>query len=219
MKILALVLSISLVLFGCQYPCCNIENSHHLSYPTTEEVISETNITEIEENPFEVNILTPAIVKEEVKETTTVNVTPTRIETSGEVQGNFGTNEVIGVQAQMHDTIDPVDVGGTTAYILEVWNNGPKEAKNVKIVGIIPPEASFVSAKVDGLDYTVNAIVKNDRVIYDTIENLIPNNKITYEMKIHVEKVADIVGSFEIECSDFPRTVAKQEGTSVIKIK
>lgn len=122
----------------------------------------------------------------------------------------------VGLQIQHYDTTDPVEVGETTIYVIELLNQGWKEANNVEVVDTIPPETSFVTATVEGMS-NINFTVNGQKIQFDVIRALVPKEKVTFRVSVKAEKVGDLLNTIEVRSDEFVKSIVKQEGTKAFK--
>jgi uncharacterized repeat protein (TIGR01451 family) len=75
-------------------------------------------------------------------------VTPTAVATCVQAVTSNCATDVAGIPAillEVVDTDDPVEVGGTTTFIVTVTNQGSAADRNVKVIGKLPAGMEFVS--------------------------------------------------------------------------
>lgn len=121
-----------------------------------------------------------------------------------------------GLKINHLDTIDPVEVDSTTIYQIEITNQGNKDAREIKVVDIIPEESTFVNAQVKNMA-DVGHEVKGKTITFATIPKLSPGQKIVFEVEVEVIDVGDLVNTVEVSTLDFGKKITSQEGTKSFK--
>lgn len=125
----------------------------------------------------------------------------------------------IGLQLNQFDTTDPVEVGEKTTYVLEVSNQGFKDATNVRIVDMIPVEAAFVEANVEGTEVPITHKLEGNKVIFDPIDFLKPGSKVIFRITIKATQPGDLLNNVEVQTAEFGSPIIKGEGTKAFKAK
>ncbi|MCX7825919.1 MAG: DUF11 domain-containing protein [Verrucomicrobiae bacterium] len=113
-----------------------------------------------------------------------------------------------GLLLQMIDTVDPVEIGQTTEYVVTITNQGSAPDTNIKAVMEIPPEMELVS--VTG---ATPGHVEGRIITFDAYPQLNPKQAIQWTIKVKAVKAADARSTARYT-SDLIRTpVAKEEST------
>ncbi|NUM34356.1 MAG: DUF11 domain-containing protein [Candidatus Brocadiae bacterium] len=113
-----------------------------------------------------------------------------------------------------YDTEDPVEVGNTTTYIVDVVNEGFKEATGLQAVTEIPEGAEFVDAQ--GRDEEGNIIAfsaSGNKVTFEKYPSLMPNAKIVYKVTVKVKAAMNLLCITNITYNEFSKTIIVEEPT------
>lgn len=133
-----------------------------------------------------------------------------------EVKKSMFVDASAGLKINHLDTIDPVEVDSTTIYQIEITNQGNKDAREIKVVDIIPAESTFVNAQVKNMA-DVGHEVKGKTITFATIPKLSPGQKIVFEVEVEVIDVGDLINTVEVSTLDFGKKITSQEGTKSFK--
>ncbi len=85
------------------------------------------------------------------------------------------------------DSPDPIEVGGTTTYTIEVTNQGSADDKNIVIVCELPEQQDLVSA-----DGPTASTVTGKTVRFAPLPSLDPKAKVTYRVVVKATAVGDV---------------------------
>ncbi len=113
-----------------------------------------------------------------------------------------------------YDTEDPVEVGNTTTYIVDVINEGFKEATGLQAVTEIPEGTEFVDAQ--GRDEEGNIVAYNvsgNKVTFEKYPSLMPNAKIIYKVTVKVKSAMNLLCITNITYNEFTKTIIVEEPT------
>jgi uncharacterized repeat protein (TIGR01451 family) len=139
------------------------------------------------------------------------NLTIARAEIETKVGGT------IGLQVNHYDTTNPVEVGDKTTYVVEVSNQGQKDATNVQLVDTFPIEATLVDVPTpEGTDIPLTHKVEGNKIIFDPIDILKPGAKVIFRITVKPTKPGDLVNTATIQSSDFGQPITKQVGTKAV---
>lgn len=161
-------------------------------------------------------------------ETRTVTVEPTRagdFRDEAEVSCDEGilvrddATTIVKGYAAMHiskyDSNDPVAVGETTTYTIEVRNEGFKDATGVVLTNDIPELTEFVSAEAEDehgvkVDYTVDG----QKVTFNAVPLLASGEKIIYNVTVKATAKAQLLNRTSLRYDQFEKTIVVEEPTS-----
>jgi uncharacterized repeat protein (TIGR01451 family) len=121
--------------------------------------------------------------------------------------------EVLGVPSfglKVVDLKDPVEVGGTAAYRVDVANHGSLDGNQVEIRASIPPELQVVSAtgpanctwRRDGQD-----------LVFLPMDGLRPRQTFTYYIQTKAVSPGEAIVQIELKTASLKRPVVAQEST------
>lgn len=123
-------------------------------------------------------------------------------------------------QAAMHiskyDSDDPVAVGDTTTYTIEVRNEGFEDATGVILENEIPELTEFVSASAED-PYTKKAIAfktEGQKVIFEKIPLLSSGDKVIFNVTVRVTAKGQLLNRTSLRYDQFARTLIVEEPTS-----
>jgi uncharacterized repeat protein (TIGR01451 family) len=109
---------------------------------------------------------------------------------------------------EVTDSPDPVEIGSETTYTIAVTNQGSADATNVRIMGLLPPEATLVSSTgpTDG--------TRDGRVIrYAPIPVLPAGEKGVYTVTVQAVSAADARFAIQMEADQLTSPVNETEST------
>jgi uncharacterized repeat protein (TIGR01451 family) len=108
------------------------------------------------------------------------------------------------------DQTDPIEVGGTTTYVITVENQGSKTASNVRLVAEAPPGMKPVNG-----EGTMPAVVSGQQVIFQPIERLAPKAKTSFRVFVQGVSPGDQKLRVQMTSDDISAPVIKEESTRV----
>lgn len=114
-----------------------------------------------------------------------------------------------------YDSDDPVAVGETTTYVIEVRNEGFEDATGIILENEIPELTEFVSANAkhdNGNE--IAATADGQKVTFDTIPLLASSEKIIFSITVRVTAKAQLLNRTSLRYDQFSRTLIVEEGTS-----
>jgi len=113
-----------------------------------------------------------------------------------------------------YDTEDPVEVGGTTTYVIEVMNEGFQDVTGLVVVNEIPNSTEFVDGTGrDPEGNVVNCRVDGKNVIFEAIQKLAPAEKALYKVTVKVKAEAQLLNMTKIKYNEFSKTLIVEEPT------
>jgi uncharacterized repeat protein (TIGR01451 family) len=128
--------------------------------------------------------------------------------------GGEAATEFIGLPAarlEVIDSDDPIQVGDTTTYKIDVTNQGSEELTDVRIVATVPSEYRIVSTTGP-----VKATIDGLRVSFPKIEPLKPGQSATYTVRVKALKTGDARFRVELSARELGKTpVIEEEPTRI----
>jgi uncharacterized repeat protein (TIGR01451 family) len=114
------------------------------------------------------------------------------------------------------DTADPIRVGGTTTYIVQIENDRPAEDKNVVVMFFLPDGLDFVGLDNSGLTLPVQRSPNGRTVAVSPIRELRAGEKLR-AMRVNVRATAPGVQRFRVEVTSLrsPQPVTADHQTTV----
>jgi uncharacterized repeat protein (TIGR01451 family) len=111
---------------------------------------------------------------------------------------------------QVSDTVDPLEVGGTTVYEVRVLNQGSKAASNVRLAVMLPPEMKALAA-----EGPTHGAIEGDQVVFEGLARLMPKTDTTYRIRAKALRPGDLRARFQLLTDDMQTPVTKEESTRV----
>lgn len=122
---------------------------------------------------------------------------------------------VSGVAAILLETVDvddPIEVGGTETYVIDVTNQGNASDRNVVIKCTLPAEEEFVSAMgPDGTQFQVSG----KTVTFNPYPSLAPKARIQYRVVVRCNAVGDVRFATELTSDMLSSPVNETESTHI----
>jgi uncharacterized repeat protein (TIGR01451 family) len=119
--------------------------------------------------------------------------------------------EVAGIPAillEVVDTIDPVEVGKDTVFIVTATNQGSATDRNVKVVATLPASMTFVSGTGAS---AVSA--SGQTVTMSPVATLAPGAKAEWRITVRAAKAEDARSRWEMTSEQFKTPVTETEST------
>jgi uncharacterized repeat protein (TIGR01451 family) len=111
---------------------------------------------------------------------------------------------------QVVDTADPVEAGGDTTYEIHVANQGSKDATNVQISAILPPEMKPMAA-----EGPTRYSVSGQQVRFIEIPRLAPKADATFRLRVQCLAAGDLRVRVQMTSDESRTPITKEEGTQV----
>ncbi len=108
------------------------------------------------------------------------------------------------------DLEDPVEVGGTTTYLITVVNQGSAEGTNIKITCELPPEESLVSAQGP-----TPGTASGRTITFAPLPSLAPKAKATYRIAVKGEGTGDVRFGVTLKSDQMTSPVQETESTHI----
>jgi uncharacterized repeat protein (TIGR01451 family) len=127
---------------------------------------------------------------------------------------------VTGVAAmliQKYDTEDPVAVGETTTYVVEVRNQGFQPITMVEVANNIPRTTKFISARAtDQAGMPINFRLENndERVVFEPVPVIDSGEKAVFKITVQALQKGDLLNTVEAKCKEFQKTIMTDEPTT-----
>lgn len=125
---------------------------------------------------------------------------------------------VSGVSAllvQEYDTEDPVEVGKTTTYVIEVRNQGFHPVTNIDIVSSIPPCTQYVTANAkDTVGNSYSHQVKDETVVFEKVPLLDSGEKVIVKLTVRVLQKGEVWNTTTVKCNEFSKVIVGEEPTT-----
>lgn len=114
-----------------------------------------------------------------------------------------------------YDTEDPVAVGDTTTYVIEVRNEGFKDATGIVLKNEIPELTTFMQAKGTGPNGEVlEAKVEGQMVTFDALELLASGAKVVYNVTVRVKASGQLLNRSSLQYNEFGKILVVEEPTT-----
>ncbi len=142
------------------------------------------------------------------------NTASVRAYCADDVSANAETN-VTGVAAillELIDVDDPIEVGNTETYVIDVTNQGSIDDTNVIIMCTLPAEQEFVSADGSGAG-GVSHRVSGKVVTFDPLPRLGPKARATYRITVRATGVGDVRFAVQLDSDVLSSPVNENEST------
>ncbi len=111
---------------------------------------------------------------------------------------------------ELHDSQDPIEVGGETGYEIRVVNQGTKAATNVHVVVDVPPGLKIISA-----DGEVGHKIQDGRLIFDPVQQLAPKADTVFHIRAQGLQAGDQRVTVEVNTDDIEQPIRREESTRV----
>src|SRR5262249_30480304 len=121
--------------------------------------------------------------------------------------------EIAGLPAlrlQVVDTVDPLEVGGKTAYKITVTNQGTLAANQVQLRADVPPQMHIVQASGPVL-----GPVTGNRVSFPALESLPAGQTASYLIEAEASEKGDAVFRAELESAQLKEPLVAEESTTI----
>jgi len=110
------------------------------------------------------------------------------------------------------DVDDPIEIGGTETYVIEVTNQGTIPDTNVVIECTLPPEEDFVSAQgPNGTQFTSSG----KTVKFNAVPSIAPKDRITYKVVVRATGKGDVRFATKLTSDQLETSVNETESTHI----
>ncbi len=116
-----------------------------------------------------------------------------------------------------YDTEDPVAVGDTTTYVIEVRNEGFKRATGVILENEIPELSEYVTAQgVGPTGEILKPNIDGDKIVFDTLPVLESGDKVVYQVTVRITGAAEgkLLNRSSLRYNEFHRIIVVEEPTT-----
>ena len=121
--------------------------------------------------------------------------------------------DILGLPAfrlEVLDVVDPVPVGGTTTYKIDVTNQGSLPGDKVEIVATVPAQMRVRSARGPS-----TARVEGQRVMFPPVDGLQSRQTFSYSVEVEAIEPGDARFHVELRAATLQDPVIKEESTIV----
>ena len=126
--------------------------------------------------------------------------------------GTECSTDVVGVPAillEVVDTVDPVEVGGETTFVITATNQGSSNDTNVKVVATLPPAMQFVSGS------GATAVTTSGQfVTMSPVAVLAPGTKAEWRIIIKAKLAQDARSRWEMTSDQFKVPIIETESSN-----
>lgn len=116
------------------------------------------------------------------------------------------------MHSSSYDTEDPLQVGKSTIYVVELRNEGNVPCNNLELTDIIPEQTEFL-----GAEGPVPHRCENGRVVFDPVPVLQPGERLSYKVKVKAVKIGSAKNVFLWSCDQLSDEIRDEEGTSIYR--
>lgn len=123
------------------------------------------------------------------------------------------TSGVKGIPAlllEMVDITDPVEVGGQTTYVITVTNQGSAPGSNIRIVGTLPAEESYI-----GSTGATAATVAGKKISFSPLGTLDVGANASWRITVRADKAGDVRFRLEMTSDRLTSPVNETEATTL----
>lgn len=110
------------------------------------------------------------------------------------------------------DTEDPIEVGNSVTYVIEVTNQGSAPDTNIKIVCELPEEMSFVSATG-----ATAGTAQGRRITFAPLASLAPGAKATWRVVAKADREGNVRFRTSLTSDNFERPIEETEATNLFR--
>jgi uncharacterized repeat protein (TIGR01451 family) len=115
------------------------------------------------------------------------------------------------VRMKVADRDDPVEVGKTTSYRIDVTNEGSLPAEAVEVVAVVPDEM-----RVGETNGPTAAKVEGQRVTFPPVASLAPGQIAAYTIEVEARKAGTVCFRAELTTSTLTKPLAEEQCTSIL---
>ncbi len=127
----------------------------------------------------------------------------------------FAETNIMGIPAMhinSYDIDDPIEVGKTTIYVIEIRNEGSSPCTNVILEDHLDDEVEYVSA-----NGPTPHRAEGNKIFFDPYPILQPNAKLVYKITCKAVKEGSAKNTAVLRYDQFNKPIMAEEGTSVYK--
>jgi uncharacterized repeat protein (TIGR01451 family) len=141
-----------------------------------------------------------------------VNTAVATAETGMQMQAHSAL-DILGLPAfrlEVLDVVDPVPVGGTTTYKIDVTNQGSLPGDKVEIVATVPPQMRVTNARGPSTPQ-----IEGPHVIFPPVDGLQSRQTFSYSVEVQAVEPGDARLHVELRAATLQDPVIKEESTIV----
>lgn len=117
-----------------------------------------------------------------------------------------------------YDTEDPVQLGDTTIYVIEVRNEGKKAATQVQLSFDIDVEGEYVAHEGSALGRAIGGSYNGSgQIVFDAIPVMNPGDEAVFKITVKAIQEGSSVGTATVNYAEFTKPFQKQEPTTFYK--
>jgi len=114
-----------------------------------------------------------------------------------------------------YDTEDPVMAGETTTYVVEVRNEGFKDATGIQLSNVIPELSEFVSAKGTGANgEEIEFTLDGQTVNFGELPILESGEKAVYNITVKAASTGELLNRTSLRYNEFDKEIVVEEPTT-----
>lgn len=117
---------------------------------------------------------------------------------------------VAAMQMEVVDTVDPLEVGGTTIYAIKVVNQGSAVQQNLQVTCVCPPEMQPLDTRAP-----VKHKIDGQRVVFEKAPLLEPRDEMIFKVKCKGLKPGDARFRVEAVSDQQIKPLVKEEATRI----
>lgn len=122
---------------------------------------------------------------------------------------------ITALEVSSYDTEDPVEVGSTTTYMIEILNEGFKDITGLKAITSIPVGSEFIEASVKNYNGSpIGHKVVENKVVFDEIPELPSGEKVLLRVTVRAKEKMELLSTTSINYNEFAKTIVVSEPTS-----
>jgi len=124
---------------------------------------------------------------------------------------------ITALEVSSYDTEDPVEIGGTTTYVIEILNEGFKDVTGLRIVNNIPRGSVVVNvAAKDSTGKDIGNKLSDDKtqVIFDVVPSLPSGEKVVVKITVKAMEKLQLLNSVAVSYNEFYKTIIVEEPTT-----
>ncbi len=119
---------------------------------------------------------------------------------------------IAAIRFELVDLEDPIEVGGETTYEIRVFNQGSKEATNLKVTAALPAGLKPIGAEGPG---GLQGRLEGDTIVFEPLGQLAPKVETTYRIRVKGATPGDQRMSVQLTTNEIQTPVTKEESTRV----
>ena len=117
---------------------------------------------------------------------------------------------VAAMQMEVVETVDPLEVGGTTIYSIKVVNQGSAVQTNLELVCLCPPEMQPVDTRAPAKHK-----IEGQKVVFEKVPTLEPRDEVVFKVKCKALKPGDARFRVEVVSEQQKKPLVKEEATRI----